>query len=75
MNNLTTAEKGIQATCKKIEQLGGTNIAQSKEGNRRFITFSSPNGKEYKISVRAKSRSSYKWQTFLSLFLVFLRIF
>ena len=32
-------EKGIQAICKKIEQIGGTNIAQNKEGNRKFITF------------------------------------
>jgi hypothetical protein len=62
-NNFTTAEKGIQATCKKIEQLGGTNITQIKEGNRRFITFASSNGREYKISVRAKSKSSYKWQS------------
>ena len=63
MSNIITAEKGFQATCKKVEQLGGTNITQHKDGNRRFITFTSPNGKNYKISVTAKSRSTYKWQT------------
>ena len=56
MNNLTTAEKGIQATCKKVEQLCGTNITQHKEGNRRFITFSSPNGKVYKIIVANRTK-------------------
>lgn len=57
----TTARKGIQATIKKLQQLGATNIIQKQEGNKKFIVFQSPVGKEFVITTRAKT--SVDWQT------------
>jgi hypothetical protein len=61
MSNLDTAERGIQATTEMIERLGGRDLRLHKEGNKRFITFVSPGGKQFKVTTRAKKSAT--WQT------------
>lgn len=61
MNNFNTAEHGIQATRVMIERLGGKDLRLHQEGNKRFITFISPSGKQFKVTTRAKKSGT--WQT------------
>lgn len=61
MNNIDTAEQGIQVTTVMIERLGGKDVRLHKEGNKRFITFTSPSDKQYKVTTRTKKSGS--WQT------------
>jgi hypothetical protein len=61
MSNFNTAECGIQATTKMIKRLGGKDLRLHKEGNKRFITFASPSGKQFKVTTRAKKSGT--WQT------------
>ena len=61
MSTFHTAERGIQATTKMIERLGGKDLRLHKAGNKRFITFVSPSGKQFKVTTRAKKSGT--WQT------------
>lgn len=61
MNNATTSEKGFLATKKKIEKFGGIKVNENKEGKKRYITFTSTAGKEFKITTRSKASGT--WQT------------
>jgi hypothetical protein len=61
MSNLNTAKRGIQATTEMIKRLGGKDLRLHKERNKRFITFVSPSGKQFKVTTRAKNSGT--WQT------------
>ncbi len=61
MNNVDTSEKGFLATKNKIEKFGGIEISEHKEGNKKYIIFTSTDGKEFKITTRSKASGT--WQT------------
>ncbi|SMM98812.1 hypothetical protein SPONN_2829 [uncultured Candidatus Thioglobus sp.] len=61
MNNLATSEKGFLATKKKIEKFGGIEVNEHKEGKKKYITFTSTDGREFKITTRSKASGT--WQT------------
>ncbi|NIF57016.1 hypothetical protein F3J27_06035 [Enterobacter sp. Ap-916] len=58
---MNTATIGLLNVLEKITNLGARNSIISKQGNRTFIEFISPNGNVYKVTTRAKTSGT--WQT------------
>ncbi|UPW17326.1 hypothetical protein M0C34_13870 [Agarivorans sp. TSD2052] len=58
---MSTREIGLATVSQKIINLGGVNVSEIKEGNKRFISFTALNGKKYQVSTRAKNKGT--WQT------------
>lgn len=58
---MNTAEIGYTIVFQKIKSLGAIDITEVKEGNKKFITFTSLNGKRYKVTTRSKKNGT--WQT------------
>lgn len=56
-----TKDIGFAKVYQKIKSLGAMEISENKFGNKHTIVFTSPNGRVYHISTRAKSRGT--WQT------------
>ena len=61
MDSCDTATMGFQEAIREIKRRGGVNVAEHKEGNRKFITFTGLNGKSYTVVTR--SRKVGTWQT------------
>lgn len=58
---MNTREVGVAKVFQKIVELGGTDLAKEKEGNKSSITFTALNGKKYRVFTRSKNTGS--WQT------------
>jgi hypothetical protein len=61
MEKVNTSEIGFQLVKSKIKERGATDITEHKEGNKRFLTYTGLNGKQYKVFSRAKKAGT--WQT------------
>jgi hypothetical protein len=55
-----TREIKFQGTISEVKRRGGRLINSIKEGNKRTITFESPNGNFYNLTIRPKNGT---WQT------------
>ena len=61
MDKQNTAEIGFQTAKKEIMKRGGTDVIDHKEGNKKFITFTGLDSKQYKVTSRSKKSGT--WQT------------
>ena len=61
MERTNTPEIGFQCVKNKIKERGATNIVEHKEGNKRFLTYTGLDGRQYKVFSRAKKAGT--WQT------------
>ncbi|MFL9783732.1 hypothetical protein BCV35_018405 [Vibrio cyclitrophicus] len=58
---MSTAEIGYTKVYQKIKRLSAIDVVKVKDGNKRYIIFTSSNGKRYTVTSRAKKSGT--WQT------------
>lgn len=58
---MITSEAGFVEVQNKIKMLGATNIVEIRDGKKRYLRFTSLNGKQYNVTSRSKKTGT--WQT------------